>query len=239
MKCKILTLLLLVCASYSHAQNRMGLELGAGRPTFSSGANSSVATPEYDVRYVFTGNFYYLRRVAHHWYLGGKAGFEQFSFGYERKHPDPTNSGIIGTNVIHKSSYLQFAPMIDLGVGRFREYLHAYVFASVGFKVAADQTTREYHTVSSNNPMPAYDSTYASGYGVNPVIFRIGFGLKQHFPLTKTWQATINEGFSFMPTGDLSQPNVTSGAALHPGYLTLQFGIMHKFKDAYFRDKDR
>jgi hypothetical protein len=42
-----------------------------------------------------------------------------------------------------------------------------------------------------------------------------------------------------MPAGDLSQPDATGGANLHPGYITLQFGIMHKFKDAYRRDRDR
>lgn len=239
MKCKILTLLLLVCAGYSYAQNRIGLELGAGRPMFSSGANSSVATPEYNVRYTFTGDFYYLRRVAHHWYLGAKAGFEQYSFEFDKKYSDG-RGGTYGNNVVHKSSYVHFAPMIDLGVGKFREYLHAYVYASVGFKVSGDQTTRNYHNDNSiSNPIANYDSTYASGYRVNPVAFRIGFGLKQHFPLTKTWQATINEGFSFMPAGDLSQPDATAGNNFHPGYLTLTFGVMHKFKDKYLRNRDR
>ncbi len=240
MKCKILTLLLLVCAGYSFAQNRIGLELGAGRPTFSNGANSSVAVPEHNVRYTLTGDFYYLRRVAHHWYLGANAGFEQYSFEYEKRVPDATNSGVVGTNVIHKSSYVHFAPTLDLGVGRFREYLHAYVYASMGFKVSGDQTTREYHTSSfTGGVLPLYDSTYASGYRVNPVALRFGFGLKQHFPLTKTWQATINEGFSFMPAGDLSQPDATAGANFHPGYLTLTFGVMHKFKDTYRRERDK
>lgn len=239
MKCKLLTLALLLCAGYSFAQNRMGVELGAGRPTFSDGANSSVAVPEYNVRYTFTGDFYYLRRVAHHWYLGANAGFEQYSFEYAKKYQN-AYYGITGTDVVHKSSYVHFAPTIDLGVGRFREYLHAYVYASVGFKVAGDQSTRDYQTAaSSSQPQPNYDSTHATGYRVNPVAFRIGFGLKQHFPLTKTWQATINEGYSFMPAGDLSQPDATGGANIHPGYLTLTFGVMHKFKDAHVMQKER
>lgn len=230
---------MLVFAGTTFAQNRVGVELGAGRPMFSNNANSNVATPEYNVRYTLTGDFYYMRRVAHHWYLGGKAGFEQYSFEYDRKYSDGYG-GIFGNNVVHKSSYVHLAPMLDLGVGRFREYLHAYVYASVGFKVAGDQTSRDYHsTATIINPVPAYDSIYASGFKINNVAFRIGFGLKQQFPLTKRWQATINEGFSFMPAGDLSQPNVTGGANFHPGYLTLTFGVMHKFKDAHLRERDK
>ena len=232
MKCKLLTVLLLICASCAFAQNRIGLELGAARPLFIDGS-SNIQT---NVRYVFTGEAYYLRRVAHHWYLGCKSSFEQYSFEYEKIKSDGTG-GNYGTNVIHKSNYLHFAPMIDLGVGRFREYLHAYVFTSLGFLLVGDQTTREYHHTFTTGD--AYDSTRNSHYRINSLALRIGFGFKQHFPLTKTWQATINEGFSFMPAGDLSQPDATGGANLHPGYITLQFGIMHKFKDQYRRDLDK
>lgn len=238
MKCRILTLLLLVIAGSSFAQNRIGLELGAGRPLFFSENNSSGVAIDHNVRYTFTGDFYYLRRVAHHWYLGAKTGFEQYSFEYQRRYSDGSG-GTFGTNVVHKSSFVHIAPMVDLGVGRFREYLHAYVYASLGFKVAGDQTSRDYHSGANGNPIPYYDSTYASGFKINNVAFRIGFGLKQHFPLTKRWQATINEGFSFMPAGDLSQPTVTGGANFHPGYLTLTFGVMHKFKDAHLRERDK
>lgn len=238
MKCKILSLLLLICSGAAFAQNRVGVELGAGRPLFSN-INSSTGEPEYNVRYTFTGDFYYMRRVAHHWYLGAKAGFEQYSFEFEKRYSD-NMGGVYGNDVVHKSSYVHIAPMLDLGVGRFREYLHAYVYASVGFKVAGDQTSRDYHNTSSiTNPIPEYDSTYASGFKINNVAFRIGFGLKQQFPLAKYWHATINEGISFMPAGDLSQPTVTGGANLHPGYLTLTFGIMHKFKDSHLRDRDK
>lgn len=238
MKGKILTLLLLVCAGSSFAQNRIGLELGAGRPMFGNTGSTNAGNINYNVRYTFTGDFYYMRRVAHHWYLGANAGFEQYSFEMDQKHSDNAG-GILGNNVVHKSSYVHIAPTLDLGVGRFREYLHAYVYASVGFRVSADQTSRDYHSVSNPSPIPYYDSTYSSWFKVNNVVFRIGVGLKQHFPLTKRWQATINEGFSFMPAGDLSQPNVTGGVNLHPGYLTLTFGVMHKFKDHHLRERDK
>ena len=237
MKGKILTLLLLVCAGSSFAQNRIGLELGAGRPMFGNQGNTYAGTLDYNVRYTFTGDFYYMRRIAHHWYLGANAGFEQYSFEMDQKHSN--GLGIVANNVVHKSSYVHIAPMLDLGVGRFREYLHAYIFASVGFRVAADQTSRDYYTDFNNNPLNAYDSTYASWFKVNNVAFRLGFGLKQHFPLTKRWQATINESYSFMPTGDLSQPTVTGGVNLHPGYLALTFGVMHKFKDHHLGERDK
>ena len=234
MKCKLLTLILLICASCALAQNRIGLELGAARPLFIDGSNTTVQS---NVRYVFTGEAYYLRKIARHWYLGAKTSFEQYSFEYEHTKSDGF-SGNYGTDVVHKSSYLHFGPMIDLGVGKYREYLHVYVFSTLGFLLVGDQTTEDFYHILSN-PNLAYDTTRNTHYRINSLALRIGIGFKQQFPLTKTWQATINEAFSFMPAGDLSQPDATGGVNLHPGYITLQFGVMHKFKDAYRRQNDR
>ncbi len=237
MKCKLLTILLLISATCTFAQNRIGIELGAGKPTFAYGTYSSVKLPIYNTNIVFTGNAYYMRKIAHHWYLGGDVKFEQYSFDYGNSTSDG-NSGTYGTNVIHKSSYINVGPVIDLGVGRTREYLHAYINAGVGFLLTGDQETRNYHE-TFNQPTVGYDNTEQTAYKINSFIFRIGCGLKQQFPLTNKWFATINESYSFMPFGDISQPTATGGANIHPGYLSLQFGIMHKFHDAHFAQMDK
>ena len=229
MKSFIFTTLLLTAATFSFAQNRIGVELGAGRPVFANGSYSSATVPGYDVDINLAGTAYYTRKVARHWYVGLKSSFEQYSFSFSRKENDGT-SGTIGTNVKHKSSYLHFGPMADFGVGKHREYLHLYAAATVGFLLTGFQETQDYH--DTYNLPDAYNRTYRSDAMINSVVFRFSFGFREQFPITKTWFATINEGYSAMPFGDVSQPNATGGNNLHPGYITLQFGMMHKFKDA-------
>lgn len=229
MKSILFTSLLLIGATCSFAQNRIGLELGAGRPVFASGTYSSATLPGYDVDINLAGTAYYTRKFARHWYWGAKTAFEQYSFSFSRKENDGF-SGTIGTNVKHKSSYLHVGPMIDWGIGKHREYLHVYGSATLGFLLTGFQETQDYH--ETNNTLEKYNRTYRSDAMINSLVFRFSFGLRQQFPITRTWQATINEGYSAMPFGDVSNPTVTGGNNLHPGYITLQFGMMHKFKDA-------
>ena len=211
------------------------MELGVGRPVFANGSYSSVNIPGHSADYNLTGTVYYTRKFARHWYWGIKSSFEQYSFTHSDKRNDSTlgasGSGTYATNVNHKSSYLHFGPMIDLGVGRHREYLHFFASATVGLLLNAYQETQDYH--DTYNLPTVYDSTYRTDTKVNPAIFRFTFGMRQQFPLTKTWFATISESYSAMPFGDISQATATGGAGIHPGFLTLQFGVMHKFKDAH------
>lgn len=232
MKCNILSLLLALICVDAIAQNRIGVELGAGKPTFAYGSYSSVKLPEFNTDIIFTGNVYYLRKLANskHWYIGGKASFEQYSFDFNITRPDGMG-GVYGTSVLHKSSYLLVGPTVDVGIGKHMQYLHAYANVSMGFLLSADQTTRDYHML--NSPVPVYDMNRTTDIYVNGAMCRVGFGLKQHLPLGKMWQFTFNEGYSFMPFGNISKHEYTGGNSLHPGFLSLQAGVMHKFKDAH------
>lgn len=233
MKRNFLLAIILMCSSFSFAQNRMGIELGAARPVFANGSYTEVPLPRYGADYVLTGNINYLRKASKHWYWGGKIAFEQYSFNFGTSRADAFG-GVKGTNVIHKSSYLHIAPMVDFGIGKHRQYLHVYSFASLGFLLSAFQETNDYY--NTYDPQLRMGSVARTDYQVNSAVFRFGIGLKQQFPLTNTWQAVIDETYSFMPFGDVSQPNATGGANLHPGYISLQFGVMHKFKDARHAD---
>ena len=228
MKRNIFTIIFILSAVSTFAQNRIGIELGAGKPTFAYGSYSSVDLPAINTDILFTANAYYLRKVARHLYVGAKASFEQYGFDFEKTQSDGAG-GTSGTNVLHKSAYLHFGPMVDAGIGRHREYLHVYAFSTLGFLTTGYQFTRDYYR--AQNPVLDYDNTSSSGFKQNSLIVRVGFGLKQQFPLAKMWYFTINEGFSFMPFGDLTQPDAAGGSNLHPGYLTLQMGFMHKFRD--------
>ena len=229
MKRIIFTTLLIAGSLCSFAQNRVGLELGAGMPLITQNVNSV------NTDIVFSANTYYLRKVARHWYVGGRAFFEQYSFNFTNTTADGTG-GVQGTEVMHKSSYFNVGPMLDLGVGRHREYLHFYVSASVGFNLNAYQRVHTYD--ESANPLVAYSDYNDTHLRVNTAEFRFGMGIKQHLPVGKMWQLTFNEGYSFMPFGELSQPDGVNQKNLHPGYITFQFGVMHKFRDAA-RSADR
>ncbi|MBC7555179.1 MAG: hypothetical protein H7257_14515 [Taibaiella sp.] len=231
MKCKLLTSLLLLCGAFTYAQNRIGLELGAGRPVFATGTYSEVNVPTYNPEIVLAGNANYLRKVNRHWYYGGLVAFEQYAFDFGRFRSD-NRGGTYGTNVIHKSSYLNVGPMADVGIGRHRQYLHIYTYATLGFLLTGFQLTSDYHETNAY-PNERYYNSARTDFKINSLVFRFGAGLKQQFPITRTWQAIINESYSFMPFGDVSQPTATGGSNLHPGYITLQFGMMHKFKDKH------
>ena len=231
MKLKLFSISLLLLSTATFAQNRIGLDLGVGVPSFSNGGNAQSGLPNYTTNVVFTGEAYYLRKVARHIYIGGKAAFEEYSFDYNKAISDG-QGGSIGTDVNHKSSYLHIGPMIDVGIGKRREYLHGFLFATVGLLMNGVQTTNDYHIQGA--PLATTNNFYESDYKVNSAIVRIGFGLKQQLPLSKTWYFNFTEGYSFMPFGDLSQTNATGGADLHPGYFTFMVGVMHKFKDTRY-----
>ncbi|NCX95364.1 MAG: hypothetical protein EBX41_02940 [Chitinophagia bacterium] len=232
MKFKLLLLIgILFGFNELKAQNRLGVELGAGVPAFSNGAISESQLPTESTDVVFASNIHYLRKLAgtKNWYWGGRAGFEQYAFDFKVTQADGVG-GIYGKEVNHKSSYLLIGPTIDLGIGKYRQYLHVYSNVSIGFLLNATQNTREYHLL--NNPIPVSDLTRSTDFYMNSVICRWAFGLKQHLPLGKMWQFTFNEYYSFMPFGDLSRATFTNGNNLHPGYFSIQAGVMHKFRDA-------
>ncbi len=230
MKFKLLSISLLAFSTCAFAQNRMGLDLGVGIPSFANSKGNDANLSTYNTNATFTGQVYYQRKIAKHIYFGAKAAFEQYSFDYTKTQADGLG-GSYGTVVSHTSSYLHVGPMVDVGVGRKREYLHGFLYATAGFLMSGAQTTRDYHETFSQ-PAAAFDNTHATDYKINGVIFRIGFGLKQQLPLSKLWYANFTEGFSFMPFGAVSQPDATGGTDIHPGNFTFQFGVMHKFKDS-------
>jgi len=231
MKNKLLLILLFVGSFEAIGQNRIGLELGSGQPQFSQPGNIAFSKD-----FVLTGNAYYMRKIIKHFYWGLRGGFEQYSFSYGNTTTDG-HGGTYGTRVIHKSAYLNIGPIFDMGIGRFYEYLHMYTYANLGINIQGDQLTHSYY--ETYNLVGSYDHSTQTDDKINGAIFRIGMGLREQFPLTKKWHLTINECFSFMPFGDLTTPQVVGGGSIHPGYLSLQFGVMHKFKDAHRLVRDR
>lgn len=216
MKKFILGAFFLGLSGFAMAQNRIGLEFGTSFPTFSGRSdNQSVgATQSVDIKP--SAGAYYLRKLDRHVYLGAELGLNANSFFYSK-----TNG--IKTQITHSSYYFTVAPMVDFGLGR-HQYMHIFVELNMGFLTNANQTTTEYADVNATVPYASYNSMSS----VSTFIFRPGFGLKQHFPLSRMWHVTFKEGFGF-PATDLTHLGTTNDEAIHPGYITLQMGVMRKF----------
>ncbi len=213
------------------AQNRIGLEAGWGTCTFSN-ISANTAT---HVDVTFNADAYYMRKASRHIYWGVRLGVEQYSFDIDKKRYDGLG-GYYGTSISNKSTYMSLGPMVDLGIGKYRHYLHAYTYASVGFALSRDQVTRDYYVTPQINN--AYDNARFSDVDVNGVIFRMGFGFRENLPVSKTWQITLHQSYSFMPFGDISSAKGAGGTTQsmginsHPGFVSVGVGAVHKFKDA-------
>lgn len=216
MKKFILGALLLGVSTFSFAQNRIGIEFGTSFPTFSGRSDNQSVGSTQSVSIKPSVGAYYLRKIDRHVYLGAEFGLGAYSFFYSQ-------TGDIKTQITHNSTYFSVAPMVDFGLGR-HQYIHLYIDLNMGFQTNANQTTSEYY--SASDPVPY--TTYNSVSNVAQFIFRPGFGLKQHFPLSKMWHVTFKEGFNF-PANDLTHLRTATNENIHPGYVTLQMGVMRKF----------
>lgn len=222
MKKVLLSSLLLGLSVASFAQNRIGIEFGTSFPTFS-GRNDNQqlgATQSVDIKP--SVGAWYLRKIDRHVYLGAELGLSAYSFFYSKTNNNGTvNSPKVQIN--HNSSFFTVAPMVDFGLGR-HQYIHLFIDMNMGFLTSTNQETREYADADDLVPVSVYNSQNT----VSKFIFRPGFGLKQHFPLSKMWHVTFKEGFSILAT-DLTHLGNGNDEAIHPGYVTLQMGVMRKF----------
>ncbi len=216
MKNILLIALFLGLSTYSFAQNRIGLEFGASGCTFSGRSDNQTIGSTQSVIIKPNVALSYMRKLDRHVYLGVKLGLEANSFFYSK-----TNGTKV--QIDHNSSYFTVAPTVDFGLGRY-QYMHIFIAMNMGFLTNGNQTTSEY----INAAAPAPYTTYNSASTISSFIFRPGFGLKQHFPISKMWHVTMSEAFYYMAT-DLTHLGNTNDEAIHPGYFSLQMGIMRKF----------
>lgn len=216
MKNILLIALFMGLSTYSFAQNRIGLEFGASGCTFSGRSDNQLVGATQSVNIKPNVGIYYLRKVDRHIYLGAKFGLEANSFFYSK-------TDVNKIQLEHNSSYFTVAPTVDFGLGRY-QYIHIYIALGMGFLTNGHQTTSEFTDGAATVPY----NTYNSSSTINSFIFRPGFGLKQHFPISRMWHITLNEGFS-IPATDLTNLGNNNQGSIHPGYFSLQMGVMRKF----------
>ncbi len=214
MKYFIIVALLLSGATFSFAQNRIGIETGVTAPIFTVGTSSDAFGYRHSAVIKPTISMDYLRKIDRHVYLGAALGLEAYDFYYSKTQD-------YKVDIHHTSSYFTITPLLDFGLGR-HQYMHIYVSTAMGFVTNTNEVTGIYTPGSYNTPDHSYDSSpLVSGF-----IFRPGFGLKQHFPINKFWHITLSEGYSVLVT-DLT--HVANIGAVHPAYLMFKMGVMRKF----------
>ncbi len=201
---------LLLTAQISLAQNRIGIDIGAGFPTFRLFSSDPAIRADHSSASGFAPGIYFLRKVDKHIYAGLRTTFEQYSTTVDHS---PNHS--VHTHIDFKADYLHFGPLLDVGVGHKPQFFHVFLFANVGFLMKGEQIVNNENTSS----------------GINKIAVKLGFGLRQQLPLSKTWYVSVSEAFGFTPFNELTNPKFTGNYSLNPGYLTLQLGIMHKIKD--------
>lgn len=221
MKKVLFSSLLLGLSVVSFAQNRIGIEFGTSFPTFSGRNDNQQLGSTQSVDIKPSVGAWYLRKIDRHVYLGAELGLSAYSFFYSKTNTTGTVSPKVQIN--HNSSFFTVAPMVDFGLGR-HQYIHLFIDLAMGFQTNTNQETREYANADDLIP----NSVYNSQNVVSKFIFRPGFGLKQHFALSRMWHVTFKEGFSVLAT-DLTHLGNTNDESIHPGYVTLQMGVMRKF----------
>lgn len=214
MKYFIIVALLLSGATFSFAQNRIGIETGITAPIFTAGTANDAFAYRHSSLMKPTISMNYLRKIDRHVYVGAALGLEAYDFYYSKTED-------YKVDIHHNSSYFTITPLVDFGLGR-QQIMHLYVSAAMGFQTSIDETTGIYTPGSYQTP----DHSYNSSTTVSGFIFRPGIGLKQHFPINKFWHITLNEGYSLLVT-DLT--HVADIGSVHPAYLMFQLGVMRKF----------
>lgn len=223
MKYFIIAALILSGVTFSFAQNRIGIETGVTAPIFTVGTANDVNGYRHNSLIKPTISMNYLRKVDRHVYIGAALGLEAYDFYYSK-------TADYKVELYHNSSYFTLTPMVDFGLGQ-HQYMHIYVSAAMGFLTSVNETTGIYTPGTYQTP----DHSYNSSTEVSGFILRPGFGLKQHFPLSKMWHLTLNEGYSLLVT-DLTHAGAIG--SVHPAYLMFQMGVMRKFHQPKSHSKE-
>ena len=214
MKYFIIAALFLSGIASSFAQNRIGIETGVTAPLFTVGNSNDVNGYRHSAYMKPTISMNYLRMIDHHVYIGGALGLEAYDFYFSK-------TADYKVDIHHNSSYFTITPLLDFGLGQ-HQYMHIYISMAMGFQTNVNETTGIYAPGSYQDA----DHSYNSSTQVSGFIFRPGFGLKQHFPISKFWHITLSEGYSLLAT-DLT--HVGDIGSVHPAYIMFKLGVMRKF----------
>jgi hypothetical protein len=204
------------------AQNRIGVDMGAGWCYLKNGEY----TPGH-YKFATDGDItlgvHYQRRMNKNIYIGGRVMFQQYTFSYTY---DVVDSALRnGGEVANKSSYLFVAPTIDYGFGE-RQIVHVFLSYAYGMLLRGSQNN---HTYTYNYNGNFYDNSFRTDGEVSKTITRWDIGLSQHIPISPDWYATVTESYGMLSNALTQVDNpLTSGLTLKPGYFSITVGFAYK-----------
>lgn len=214
--------LLLFLAGFAEAQNRIGMDMGAGwcylkNGEYTPGHYKFATDPD------ITLGVHYQRRMSKNIYIGARVMFQQYTFSYTYDIADSAQRN--GGEIAHKSSFLFLAPTLDIGIDN-RQIVH--VFASYGYGMLL-KGTQNNHTYTYYSGSPHYDNGFRTDGEISKTVSRIDFGMCEHIPISPDWYATVTESYGMLqtPVTKLDNP-VKPGLTLNPGYFCVTIGIAYK-----------
>jgi hypothetical protein len=214
--------LLLLFAAQAQAQNRIGVDMGAGWCYLKNG----VYTPghyKFATDADITLGVHYQRRMNKNIYIGGRVMFQQYTFSYTY---DVVDSAIRnGGEIANKSSYLFVAPTVDYGFGD-RQIVHVFLSYAYGMLIKGSQNN---HTYTYNYNGNFYDNSYRTDGEISKTITRFDLGMSQHIPISPDWYATVTESYCMLQDAITQLDNpLTPGLTLKPGYFCITVGFGYK-----------
>lgn len=210
MRIILLTALFALLGITSYSQGQYGLMLGTG------------FTTAYTSHYTPTLDGYFLTRLTRSIYAGGALSYRRYSFEFDKSAGNPAYGDVL--SIKQKSSYLYFAPRIDLGVG-YRKRFHFYFALGPGILLAGNKETSYYEPLYQHTGPPTGGDTvtYNTNASMRTLIFNYAVGVTYRLPLGY-WNVIFCQEFSYI-TSKLNYP----GTNLNTSFLNLSVGLVHKY----------
>lgn len=242
MKGIVILLVMLHSCIFTDAQSRFGAEIGIGAPPPYGPGLGNMFGPYESQKSATVPCFgiSYMNKVGRHIFVGAKVFYNTYSFTF--KHSELNNLFDLfvnvpvtttSTEVTCKNHYISLAPLIDLGVGK-RQYIHFFLMPGIGILANGNMSTYGY----TNNPNPGtapYDYYANTTSYLNKNILQVSYGMTEHFPLNKMWHLTLTETLCNQPSGlTLADPKGTGDISLNRSYLSLQLGVMRKYRHTHY-----
>lgn len=167
---------------------------------------------------------YYLARLTRSVYAGGALIMERYSFDYDPGAAAGNQYYGEAVSISHKSTYLFFAPTVDIGIG-YRKYVHLHGSIGGGVFAGGRQYTYYYESRFGAGGLFGADTARANTSGNIPTfLLRYGLGLSERIPTGGHWNVMLTQEASLLP-GKISK----NTPGLQTSYISFGVGIMHKY----------
>ena len=214
--------LFILFSGLAHAQNRIGVDMGAGwcylkNGEYTPGVYKFATDPD------ITLGVHYQRRMNRNIYIGARLMFQQYTFSYTYDKIDSNQRN--GGEIANKSSYIFLAPTVDVGIDN-RQVVH--VFLSYAYGMLYNGTQKN-HTYTYYNGGNFADNSFRTDGEISKTITRFDLGFSEHIRISPDWYATVTESYCMLNDAITQLDNpLVPGLTLKPGYFCITVGFAYK-----------